>query len=122
MITSMMEFSVSSILLAILGVYFLSKTASFIKNYLAAVRTGYPIWVSPVFSHSIAWMVFAPMFRPQMERYLPAWLYDRVVGFCAGWEFHAGTHIHKKLGKTFVMVTPDECSLWSVSFSLHWLQ
>jgi hypothetical protein len=110
----MMEISVSSILLSILSVYFLSKTASFIKNYIAGVRTGYPVWISPILSHSIPFMILGPMFRPQMERYMPDWIYDRLVLFCAGWEFHAGVTMHKKLGKIFVAVTPDECTLWSV--------
>ncbi|KIW01468.1 uncharacterized protein PV09_07225 [Verruconis gallopava] len=47
-----------------------------------------------------------------MERYLPEWIYDRLVVFCAGWEFHAGAKMHRRLGKVFVAVTPDECSLW----------
>jgi len=116
-----MEISVSFILLSLLTVYFLSKAASFVKNYNAGIRTGYPVWVSPVFSHSIAWMILGPMFRPQMERYLPEWIYDRLVVFCAGWEFHAGVRMHKKLGKIFVTVTPDECTLWFVSNFSNWI-
>jgi hypothetical protein len=116
----MMDLSVSSILLAVLFIYILSKTASFFKNYITGVRTGYPVWISPVLSHSIPWMVFGPMFRPQMERYLPEWMYDRMSMFCAGWEFHSSVKMHNKLGKIFVVVTPDECSIWFVSkFRTH---
>jgi hypothetical protein len=111
-VCNMREISVSFILLSISTLYFLSKTASFIKNYIAGVRTGYPVCVSPILSHSIPWMILGPMFRPQMELHLPEWIYDRLVILCAGWEFHAGVKMHKKLGKVFVVVTPDECTLW----------
>jgi hypothetical protein len=121
-IAIMTEISVSLILLSILVVYFLSKAASFIKNYVAAVRTGYPVWISPILSHSIPFMILGPMFRPQMERYMPDWIYDRIVVFCAGWEFHAGVKMHKKLGKVFVAVSPDECTLWSVYRFLKLIQ
>jgi hypothetical protein len=109
-----MEISVSFILLSILSIYFLSKTGSFIKHYIAGVRTGYPVWISPILSHCIPWMILGPMLRPQVERYMPEWIYHRMVMFCAGWEFHAGVKMHEKLGKIFVVVTPDECTLWSV--------
>lgn len=113
-VNNMIDISAASVLLLVLLIYILSKAASFTKNYTAAVRTGYPVWISPVFSHSIPWMILGPMFRPQMERYMPEWIYNRLVMFCAGWEFHAGVKMHKMLGKIFVAVTPDECTLWSV--------
>lgn len=31
-----------------------------------------------------------------------------------GWEFRLKTEMHDRLGKVFVVATPDECSIWSV--------
>ena len=43
-----MELNFSSVSLTLLLLWILRKSHGFYKNYIAAVRTGYPIYISPV--------------------------------------------------------------------------
>jgi hypothetical protein len=111
-----MEVSLGSVTLAILAIFLTSKALSFSKNYIAGRRTGFPIVVSPVLSKSILWMVFGAVFQPQFKKYFPAWLYDRCDLVTHGWEFRRKANMHESLGKSFVVVSPDECTLWYVAW------
>ncbi|CAG7925156.1 unnamed protein product [Penicillium olsonii] len=88
------------------------KTITLLKNYAKARRSKFPIYVSPIPSRSIAWMILGPILRVRYRNYLPGWVSDRLDITTNGWEFLRTTEYHDKLGKTFVLVTPDECSLW----------
>ncbi|KAA8644966.1 cytochrome P450 [Aspergillus tanneri] len=44
--------------------------------------------------------------------HLAGWIYERINLATHGWEFRKKGEIHRRLGKTFVLVTLDECSLW----------
>lgn len=92
--------------------YIAYKAITFLGNYANARRSNFPIYISPVPSRSIAWMILGPALRSQYKKYLPAWLFDRLDIISHGWELHRKTDYHDKLGKTFVLVTPDECSIW----------
>ena len=103
-------------LLVVIATYIVGYTAyksiSLLKNYANARRSKFPIYISPIPSRSIAWMILGPALRPQYKKYLPTWLFDRLDIISHGWENHRKTEYHDKLGKTFVLVTPDECALW----------
>ncbi|KAJ5357285.1 hypothetical protein N7541_004443 [Penicillium brevicompactum] len=63
-------------------------------------------------------MILGPALRPQYKKYLPTWLFDRLDIISHGWENHRKAEYHDKLGKTFVLVTPDECALWVADHEL----
>lgn len=92
--------------------YMLLKAVSLARFYLYARRAGFPIYVSPIPSQSAPWLILGPALRPQFKQYLPEWVYERIDLVVHGWEFRKKAEMHRRLGKTFVIVTPDECSLW----------
>ncbi|KAK4936984.1 hypothetical protein LTR66_015264 [Elasticomyces elasticus] len=109
-------------LLVVIATYVVGYTAyksiSFLRNYANARHSKFPIYISPIPSRSIAWMILGPALRPQYKKYLPTWLFDRLDIISHGWENHRKTEYHDKLGKTFVLVTPDECALWVADYEL----
>jgi hypothetical protein len=100
--------SFTSITLIILSVFIIKKTISFIRNYVAAVRTGYPVFATPVLSRSIPWVILGPALQPQMKKWLPKCIYERMDIVINGWEFRLKDEMHARLGKVFVVATPDE--------------
>ena len=104
--------SFTSIVLILVSVFIIKKTTSFIKNYVAAVRTGYPVFATPVLSKSIVWWLLGPVFQPQMKKWFPKWIYERLDIVINGWEFRLKDEMHARLGKVFVIATPDEVSIW----------
>lgn len=94
--------------------YVLFKLASFTRLYTHARRSGFPIFISPVPSKNILWMVIAPMLQSILERYLPIKIYERLDLAIYGWEYRRKAEVHGKLGKVFVLLTLDECVLWQV--------
>lgn len=107
-----MDLNLTSIFLTLLLVYLISKSYSFIRNYVAAVRTGYPVYLSPVLSKSVVWMILGPALQPQFEKWLPEWIYERLDVSTHGWEFRHKNKLHARLGKVFVVVSPDENVIW----------
>jgi hypothetical protein len=104
------SFRTVAIILAVL--YILFKCASFIRNYTIARRSGFPVYISPVLSKSAVWLILGPTFQLQFEKYLPEWIYYRLDFIIRGWEIRWREKMHRRPGKAFVVVTPDECSLW----------
>jgi len=104
--------SLQSLLLTIFGIFFTLKAAAFIRNYVSALRTGYPIIAFPVASRGLIWAILSPIIRPYAAKWCPVWIYERIVVFTAGFEFYYGPQLHAKLGKVFVAVSLDECTLW----------
>lgn len=90
----------------------LLKLASFVKFYIQGRHSGFPLYISPIPSKSPAWMVLGPAFQPVFKRYLPSWIYERLDYVTHGWEFRRRAEVHCRLSKNFVLVTPDECTLW----------
>ncbi|RDW72334.1 uncharacterized protein DSM5745_07506 [Aspergillus mulundensis] len=56
-------------------------------------------------------MVVTPMLQPHLQKYLPKRLYARIDLAIYGWEFRRKDEVHGRLGKTFALVTLDECTL-----------
>ncbi|KAL4742578.1 cytochrome P450 [Aspergillus similis] len=88
------------------------KLLSFLRFYTHARRTGFPIFVSPVLSKSIPWMILGPALQPVYKQYLPNWIFERLEICAHGWEFRNKRAFHERLGNVFVLVTPDECSIY----------
>jgi len=104
--------SFASITLILLSVFIINKTISFTKNYVAAVRTGYPVFATPAPSKNIAWLILAPIFQPHLKKWLPKCIYERLDIVINGWEFRLKDEMHTRLGKVFVVATPDEVVIW----------
>jgi len=105
-------FSLTSIILILLSIFIITKTTSFVRNYVAAVRTGYPVFAIPVLSKSIPWLILAPIFQPQLKKLFPKWIYERVDIVIHGWQFRRKEEVHARVGKVFAVATPDEVALW----------
>lgn len=107
-----MDASFRTVAITLAVLYVLFKCACFIRNYTIARRSGFPVYISPVLSKSAAWLILGPTFQLQFEKYLPEWIYGRLDFIISGWEVRWKGRMHRRPGKTFVVVTPDECSLW----------
>jgi hypothetical protein len=107
-----MAFSLLSATATLLVAFYIYKLFTFLRFYHHARRTGFPVFVSPIFSKSIPWMILGPALQPVYKKYLPGWIYDRLEVCAHGWEFRSKREYHDKLGDVFVVVTPDECSVW----------
>ena len=107
-----MELSVLSTTVKVASAFFLYKLIYFIRFYIQARRSGFPVYVSPVPSRSILWMILAPIVVSHLEKYLPALIYERLDVATPGWEFRRKRELHERLGKVFVLVTIDSCSVW----------
>jgi hypothetical protein len=58
--TATMRFTIFSTVVILLFVYFFYKAISFLRFYIHARRAGFPVYLSPVLSKSIPWLVLAP--------------------------------------------------------------
>jgi len=65
-----------------------------------------------VLSKSTVWWLLGPVFQPQMKKWFPKWIYERLDIAINGWEFRLKDEMHARLGKVFVIATPDEVSIW----------
>ncbi|KAI9046082.1 cytochrome P450 [Aspergillus affinis] len=103
---------------ALIAVYLLMKIVALAKNYSRARRSGFPVYISPVPSENIVWMVTAPILLRYLKNYLPQGIYDRLDVTLHGWEFRQNGAIFRRVAKTFMLVTPDEVSFWSADPAL----
>ncbi|KAJ0413852.1 putative cytochrome P450 monooxygenase [Aspergillus carlsbadensis] len=117
-----MAFSVLSATATLLVAFCIYKFFSFLRFYRNARQTGFPVYVSPIFSKSIPWMILGPALQPVYKKYLPKSISDRLDICAHGWEFRNKRAYHDALGDVFVLVTPDECSVWiadpTIAFSM----
>lgn len=107
-----MDLGFGALTVMLAGLYLLFKCISFIRFYIIGRRSNFPIYVTPVFSKSVIWIVLGPALQPQLRKYLPRWIYERLDIVIHGWEFRRKAEMHQRLGKVFALVSPDECSLW----------
>ncbi|OJJ42355.1 hypothetical protein ASPZODRAFT_105425, partial [Penicilliopsis zonata CBS 506.65] len=99
-------------LVAIAGLYLLYKLACFLRFYLIGRRTGFPLYIVPIFSQSPVWKVLGPIYQPVFRRHLPEWIANRLDVVTHGWDFRLKNILHEQLGSVFAVVSPDECTLW----------
>lgn len=103
---------------ALIAAFVLHKCIALASNYHRARRTGFPVIVSPAPSQNPVWLVISIVWLPYLKRFLTAKLYDHFDVAVHGWEFRQNGALHRRLGRTFALVTPDECSLWLVGYPL----
>lgn len=108
----MAEMRLRTALAILAGIYLLYKLLSFIRFYIIGRRSGYPLVVTPLFTRHSLWQIVGPTFQVQLKRYFPTWLYEHLDIHIHGWEFRHKNAMHRRYGKIFVIVSPDECSLW----------
>ncbi|KAL4861594.1 hypothetical protein BDV12DRAFT_207890 [Aspergillus spectabilis] len=92
--------------------YITWKLISLTRFYMHGRRSGFPIFIAPFPTKNIIWMVITPMLQPLLQKYIPEPLYTRLDVAIYGWECRQKAEIHGRVGKTFVLVTLDECTLW----------
>ncbi|KAJ0418826.1 cytochrome P450 [Aspergillus carlsbadensis] len=97
---------------AALLAYISWKLLSLARFYTHARRTGFPVLIAPFPTKNLLWMVLTPIPQPLLKRYTPEPLYTRLDVAIYGWECRQKAEVHAWLGKTFVLVTLDECTLW----------
>lgn len=90
------------------------KTLFFVRLYIQARRTRFPIVFAPAPTSSAPWLILAPILRPYLQPVLPGWLYDRWDLVTHGWEFRMKRGPFDRWGNTFVLLTLDECMVWWV--------
>ncbi|KAL3441772.1 cytochrome P450 [Aspergillus insuetus] len=95
-----------------LFLYISWKLISLTRFYINGRRSGFPVFIAPFPTKNILWMVITPMLQPLLEKYIPEPLYTRLDVAIYGWECRQKAEIHGRVGKTFVLVTLDECTLW----------
>ncbi|KAL3492291.1 cytochrome P450 [Aspergillus germanicus] len=88
------------------------KLISLTRFYIHGRRSGFPVFIAPFPTKNIVWMVITPMLQPLLEKYIPKPLYTRLDVAIYGWEYRQKAAIHGRVGKTFVLATLDECTLW----------
>jgi hypothetical protein len=107
-----MTVSILSIATTLAVAYIIYKSLSFLRFYDIARRTGFPVFISPIFSKSIPWMILGPALQPTFQKCLPIWIYERLDIVTHGWEFRNKRAFHDRLGNVFCVATPDECNIW----------
>ncbi|EED23916.1 cytochrome P450, putative [Talaromyces stipitatus ATCC 10500] len=95
-------------------IYLLYKLLSFIYYYVLALRTGFPLLLSPIFAKSILWQILAPAVLPSIRGKLPLWIVIRLELVVNGWEFRWRHGEAQRFvgGDTFVVVCPDGLYMW----------
>ncbi|KAK2803229.1 hypothetical protein FQN50_007096 [Emmonsiellopsis sp. PD_5] len=107
-----MIFNTLSIAATLALAYFIYKFLSLLKYRTIALRTGFPVVISPIFSKSIPWMILGQALLPTFKKHLPVWIYERLDIVTHGWEFRNKRAFHDRLGNVFCVATPDECCIW----------
>ncbi|PYH78661.1 putative cytochrome P450 monooxygenase [Aspergillus uvarum CBS 121591] len=95
------------------GLFSIYKALFFVRLYIQARRTGFPIVFAPAPTASAPWLVLAPILRPYLQPVLPEWLYNRLDIGTHGWEFRMKRGPFDRWGNTFVLLTLDECMVWT---------
>ncbi|RAH47808.1 cytochrome P450 [Aspergillus brunneoviolaceus CBS 621.78] len=94
------------------------KALFFVRLYIQARRTRFPIVFAPAPTSSAPWLILAPILRPYLQPVLPGWLYDRWDLVTHGWEFRMKRGPFDRWGNTFVLLTLDECMVWTADVNL----
>jgi hypothetical protein len=92
--------------------YITWKQISLTHFYIHGRRSGFLVFIAPFPTKNIIWMVITPMLQPLLKKYIPEPLYTRLDVAIYGWECRQKAEIHGRVGKMFVLVTLDECTLW----------
>jgi hypothetical protein len=92
--------------------YLLSNVWSLVKHFLAARKSGFPVYVCPTNPLNPFWMVFNVPLRPVLAKILPVAIFERIKPTIYGWEFRDRYAVHAKRGTSFFLATPGTMELW----------
>ena len=107
----MMAFFLTAILTSF-TIYLLSNLWSFCNHYREARKSNLPIVICPVYPNNVPWQILSVPLRPWLQRYLPAFLWERVKLAIYGWPFFDKREAHSKLGEAFLLVSWGSVELW----------
>ncbi len=100
------------ILSSLAGLWVLSNVWSLVTNYLTARKSSFPISVAPTNPSNFLWMVLCVPLRPILSNFLPAAIWESMRKSVYGWEYADRYVTHKRLGQSFMLVTPGKNELW----------
>ncbi|KAI1613724.1 cytochrome P450 [Exophiala viscosa] len=90
-----------------------SNLYGLLRNYLAARKTGLPLFLLPINIYNPIWMVSLVPLNPLFKRIFPSWLYESVDIGTYGFEVRLKSSLFEKTGPAFILVTsgPMEMSI-----------
>jgi cytochrome P450 len=106
-------------LASIFLLYVLSCVFTFVRNVVAARKTGLPVILVPINQDAPPWVVFSVPYRFQIKARLPTWLWNRISITIYGWEYHDRVKPFEELAKpqgndkSFVMAGLGAIELWT---------
>lgn len=107
-----MELTIRYVLSLLALIWVLHTSITFLRFYIIGRRTGFPVYIVPIQTRSVPWLLLNSILRPYFEKYLPKWIYERIDIVSVGWEFRRKSEMHERLGPAFVLVTLNQCALW----------
>ncbi|KAK0949419.1 hypothetical protein LTR91_026473, partial [Friedmanniomyces endolithicus] len=105
-----------TIALALATAYLSTFIYSFLRNLLAARKSGFPLLLIPWDQNHLLWMVLCVPLRPHLQKWLPKPLWDRLALSIYGFEFHEGTrpfeqYLHGQ--KSYMHVGMGKSEFWT---------
>lgn len=94
------------LLVCLLGTWTTYNVYCLIRNYQRASRLGIPIIAVPISPDSPLWIALQTAFSSAFQ-YVPFDSFSFTRYSRLGWEFHDRYKTHKRLGDTWILVTPD---------------
>ncbi|KAI1622719.1 cytochrome P450 monooxygenase [Exophiala viscosa] len=102
-----------AIILTLFALWLSSNLYGLLRNYLAARKTGLPLFLLPINIYNPIWMVTLVPLNPLFKRIFPSWLYESVDIGTYGFEVRLKSSLFEKTGPAFILVTsgPMEMSI-----------
>lgn len=107
-----MELTIRYVATLLALIWALYTLVTFLRLYIIGRRSGFPVYIVPIQTRTVPWLILNPILRPYFEKCLPKWIYDRIDIVSVGWEFRRKAEMHQRLGPAFVLVTLNHCALW----------
>ncbi|KAK4946175.1 hypothetical protein LTR10_014687 [Elasticomyces elasticus] len=100
-------------ILTLFALWLSSNLYGLLRNYLAARKTGLPLFILPINIYNPIWMISLVPLNPLFKKFLPTWLYEPVNIATYGFEVRLKSSIFEKYGPAFILVTsgPMEMSI-----------
>lgn len=103
----------------VIAAYFSTFVYCFIRNFINVRGIDLPSIIVPWDQNHFLWMVTSVPLRPILQRYLPKFVYDRLVLTIYGWEFHERLRPFEEYSgpqgneKSFMLVSCGRLELWT---------
>ncbi|KMU74305.1 hypothetical protein CISG_04654 [Coccidioides immitis RMSCC 3703] len=112
----MASVSLTNIIFTSIILYIFTILLKLLQNYQRARKIGLPIVFVPVDQSNILWIIISPIVRPLLKRYLPRFIYNRIVICIFGHEFHEKLEPFKNFvggQKTYTLITLRGLEIWT---------